>query len=259
MRSFFYGSLLIFVMLLIFPLAASANNSHLIQGHSPNSTYMPSYEPWIFAPTPSDHSVVTSDLNVINPESNEESTQESTQESTEEQNSDNQNQDDAQTKKTDKEKDKKNTDRPDRISETKVDALVSAAKNMIGNRASWDCSGFVRHMYQKYLDIELRGATDRLYFDRLVSKEKIGKLKKGTVYSIKVSKNNLRPGDLVFFQNTYNCVGRGHCTTGKNISHVGIYIGGTTIVDCTLGGTNVRKRSLNDYPWYGAKRYYIKR
>jgi N-acetylmuramoyl-L-alanine amidase len=63
-----------------------------------------------------------------------------------------------------------------------------------------------------------------------------------------VSRANLQPGDLVFFQNTYK----------SGVSHVGIYIGGDQFVHAENENTGVRVSSLssNYYGsrWYGAVR-----
>jgi cell wall-associated NlpC family hydrolase len=62
-----------------------------------------------------------------------------------------------------------------------------------------------------------------------------------------VSKDNLQPGDLVFFANTYEA----------GLSHAGIYIGGGRFVHAENEGTGVVVSSLND-GYYGS-RYYTGR
>jgi cell wall-associated NlpC family hydrolase len=63
-----------------------------------------------------------------------------------------------------------------------------------------------------------------------------------------VSRSNLQPGDLVFFQNTY--------TAG--LSHVGIYIGNNQFIHAENESTGVRISDLNSSyyssRWYGAVR-----
>ena len=66
--------------------------------------------------------------------------------------------------------------------------------------------------------------------------------KKGTA----VSKNELKPADLVFFK-----------TNGKSISHVGIYMGNGKFIHASTGGRKVEITSLSDT--YYAKRYVTAR
>ena len=69
--------------------------------------------------------------------------------------------------------------------------------------SGFDCSGFVLYCYKHFgYSFSRRASTQ--YHD-----------------GVKVAKSDLLPGDLVFFQNTY--------TTG--ISHVGVYIGGNSVVE----------------------------
>jgi cell wall-associated NlpC family hydrolase len=63
-----------------------------------------------------------------------------------------------------------------------------------------------------------------------------------------VSRANLQPGDIVFFQNTYKA----------GLSHVGIYIGNNQFVHAENENTGVRVSDLNSNyygsRWYGAVR-----
>lgn len=63
-----------------------------------------------------------------------------------------------------------------------------------------------------------------------------------------VSKSSLRPGDLVFFQNTW----------WAGLSHAGIYIGNGYMVDASSPSTGVVVSSINSTyyasRWYGARR-----
>ena len=56
----------------------------------------------------------------------------------------------------------------------------------------------------------------------------------------RVSKSDLKAGDLVFFRGT---------TGGSGISHVGIYIGGGRFVHAGTSSTGVRTDSLNSSYW----------
>ncbi len=70
----------------------------------------------------------------------------------------------------------------------------------------FDCSGFVRFMYDKVFNMHLPRSSREM-----------------SAIGNKVSKNDLQPGDLVFFQ-----------TRGKRINHVGIFIGNDTFVHSSL-------------------------
>lgn len=110
--------------------------------------------------------------------------------------------------------------------------LVATAKNLIGTKyrgggtttAGFDCSGFVGYVYND-LGIDLPRTSSGMHAT-------------GT----SVEKDDLKSGDLVFFN-----------TTGKGVSHVGIYIGdGKFIHSSTSKGVKVDK--LSD-PYYWGKRY----
>ena len=67
-------------------------------------------------------------------------------------------------------------------------------------RAGMDCSAFTRAIFRETYGVELPRTSLQMYgVGRTVA-----------------SKQNLRPGDLVFFKNTYS---------GPGVSHVGIYMG----------------------------------
>lgn len=72
--------------------------------------------------------------------------------------------------------------------------------------AGFDCSGFVRFIYNKAFNMHLPRS----------SREMSG-------IGNKISKEELQPGDLVFFQ-----------TRGQRINHVGIFIGNDTFVHSSL-------------------------
>jgi cell wall-associated NlpC family hydrolase len=60
----------------------------------------------------------------------------------------------------------------------------------------------------------------------------------------RISRENLQPGDLVFFQNTYRA----------GISHSGIYIGGGRFINAEDYGKGVKVASMGDSYW--AARYF---
>jgi cell wall-associated NlpC family hydrolase len=97
--------------------------------------------------------------------------------------------------------------------------------------SGFDCSGFVYFVYHKTLGIPV---THDMYTQ--------------TATGTRVSKANLQPGDMVFFQNTYK----------YGLSHAGIYIGNGKFIHAENESTGVVISSLsNSYwasRWYGATR-----
>lgn len=91
------------------------------------------------------------------------------------------------------------------------------------SRSGFDCSGFTRYVYAKF-GIALPHSS--------AAQARLGK---------SVSKSQLQPGDLVFFE-TYR----------KGISHVGIYIGDNKFVHAATYGRGVRTDSLSD-SYYGPR------
>ena len=91
--------------------------------------------------------------------------------------------------------------------------------------SGFDCSGFVRYVFQQAANLTLpHGA-------RAISQV-------GT----KISKDELQPGDLVFF-NTLRSV----------TSHVGIYVGNNRFIHSPSAGGTVSVTDMNDAYW--AKRF----
>ena len=119
-----------------------------------------------------------------------------------------------------------------------VEELTQISSKYIGVRysyggtsaAGFDCSGYVRHVFNEL------GITS---LDRTSS----GMYHQGTA----VSKSDLEPGDLVFFN-----------TSGGGVSHVGIFIGSGKFIHASTS-QGVIKTSLNDPHYWGNKYVGAKR
>lgn len=90
--------------------------------------------------------------------------------------------------------------------------------------SGFDCSGYVTAVFREF-DVSLPRTSSSMYG--------VGK---------SVDKNDLVPGDLVFFN-----------TSGSGISHVGIYFGGGKFIHSQTG-KGVSITDLND-KWYWGNRY----
>jgi NlpC/P60 family/S-layer homology domain len=116
--------------------------------------------------------------------------------------------------------------------ETNYDMILPASKKYIGVPYRWggttatgfDCSGFIQNVF-KTIGIQVPRTTSDMY-------------RTGTA----VKKENLRVGDLVFFN-----------TSGKGVSHAGIYIGENKFIHAS-SSKGVTISSLND-PYYWSKKY----
>lgn len=104
--------------------------------------------------------------------------------------------------------------------------VVACAKQFLGRPYVWggngpnvfDCSGFTKYVYAQF----------GYYLNRTAS----GQLSNG----VKVSRDQLRPGDLIFFDN-------GQVSTP--VSHVGIYIGGGNFIHASTNSYVVEINTLN--------------
>jgi murein DD-endopeptidase / murein LD-carboxypeptidase len=114
---------------------------------------------------------------------------------------------------------------PVRQSASNLQNLFSGIKQYLGTRyrfggespSGFDCSGFVRFMFSKELDVQLPRSSQEM-----------------SAVGIRVERNELKPGDLVFFKN------------GKNhINHVGIFIGNDTFVHSSLS-KGITRDTLNE-------------
>ena len=105
-----------------------------------------------------------------------------------------------------------------------VSKMMKLAENKVGNKYVWgatgpnnfDCSGFTSWLH-KQSGISIPRTSS--------AQSKSGKA---------VSKSNLQPGDLVFFN-----------TNGKGVSHVGMYIGGGKMIHAANSNKGVRYDDIN--------------
>jgi len=118
----------------------------------------------------------------------------------------------------------------------RASALTVAAMELVGVRyrrggtsteTGFDCSGFTRHVFETSLGLVLpRRADEQAAAAGLVA----------------VKREDLRPGDLVFFN-----------TLKRTFSHVGIYIGDNRFVHAPSQGKDVRTDDMTFGYW--AKRF----
>jgi len=124
------------------------------------------------------------------------------------------------------------------VSSDKAQIVVNAANSAVGvtyvfagaSMSGMDCSGLVVYSYAK-AGITLPHSSAQQ-----------------ATYGVAVSKANLQPGDLVFFD-----------TDGglNNINHVGIYIGGNNFISAQSGAGTVKVASLTNSYW--SQRYMTAR
>ena len=111
---------------------------------------------------------------------------------------------------------------------TTAEKIIASAKKHIGVPYVWggmtpsgfDCSGLVQYVFAEN-GVNVPRTTALQY--------KIG---------TSVSKSNLKPGDLVFFKNTYDA--------GRTVTHVGIYVGNNMMLHC---GDPIQYESLTKSYW----------
>ncbi len=123
-------------------------------------------------------------------------------------------------------------------STSSVQAVLNLAYSKIGCPYVWgaegpnsfDCSGFTSYVFRNAAGVSL---------PRTSSAQ--------SGYGRTVSKSNLQPGDLVFFN-----------TSGKGVSHVGIYVGGGNMIHSPSSGKTVSVTSINS-SYYSARFVTAKR
>jgi cell wall-associated NlpC family hydrolase len=110
--------------------------------------------------------------------------------------------------------------------------LVMTAMNFLGvpyrlggnsADAGFDCSGFTRHIFENSLGLVLpRRADEQARAQGLLA----------------IGRNELRPGDLVFFN-----------TMRRTFSHVGIYLGDGKFIHAPRTGSEVRIEDMGSSYW----------
>ena len=120
---------------------------------------------------------------------------------------------------------------------SKADQIIATAKQYLGVPYVWggtspsgfDCSGLVYYTFRQH----------GIYLNRTAATQ--------YQHGVYVSKSNLQPGDLVFFQNTYKA----------GISHVGIYVGNGQFIHASSSQGVTISYLSNSYwasHYYGARR-----
>ena len=120
---------------------------------------------------------------------------------------------------------------------SKIQRVINIAKDQLGKPYGWgaegpnsfDCSGLTYYAYKNGAGVTLPRTS--------AAQATAGRA---------VSKSDLKPGDLVFFN-----------TNGQGISHVGIYIGGGNMIHSTKPGDVVKTTSINSS--YYSSRYVTAR
>ena len=118
-----------------------------------------------------------------------------------------------------------------------ANAVIATARNYIGvpyvwggsTPAGFDCSGLVQYVFQKH-GISLNRTVATQYQQ-----------------GVAISRSNLSPGDLVFFQNT----------SSAGLSHIGIYIGNGEFIHASSSQGVTISQLSNTYwnaRYYGARR-----
>lgn len=124
----------------------------------------------------------------------------------------------------------------------RVEELLKFAESLKGIKYAYggtspatgfDCSGYVYYVFKRF-GIELVHSSAGQYKN----------------HGIPVERKDLQPADLVFFN-----------TSGKGVSHVGIYLGNDEFIHASSPGSYVKVSSLNDKYWatryVGAKRIIL--
>lgn len=122
------------------------------------------------------------------------------------------------------------TAQADKPADGRISRVINQALDMIGidyrygsatPESGLDCSGLVKYVFEQALNVAMP--------HNALAMSKIGE---------KISRADLKPGDLVFFN-----------TLQRSMSHVGIYIGDGKFVHAPRTGKKVQVVDLNDKYW----------
>jgi cell wall-associated NlpC family hydrolase len=112
--------------------------------------------------------------------------------------------------------------------------MMKVAHRSLGTRYKWggetpregfDCSGLMQYTYKQ----------SGIRIPRTAAKQRDA--------SRRISRSQLRPGDMIFFK------------TGRRSNHVGIYTGGGQFIHASTGSKRVKKESLDSSYW---RRTFVK-
>jgi cell wall-associated NlpC family hydrolase len=113
---------------------------------------------------------------------------------------------------------------------TKAEGIIDTSLSLIGIRYKWggntaaegfDCSGFVKRVYESSIGFSL-------------PRTALEMSRRGET----IKKDDLKPGDLVFFN-----------TVKRTISHVGIYLGANRFIHAPRTGASIRVDSMESKYW----------
>ncbi|MDO4906523.1 C40 family peptidase [Neisseria sp.] len=110
--------------------------------------------------------------------------------------------------------------------------LILQSMDLVGTPYRWggttengfDCSGMIQYLYKNALNVNIPRTSRQM-----------------AEASRKISPKKLKSGDLVFFN-----------TSGRGISHVGLYIGNGEFIHAPRSGSTVRTERL-DKPYYAQR------
>lgn len=144
------------------------------------------------------------------------------------------------------------TEIPQNTNKTTAQRVVDAALEYKGHSFKPEefarCADWVRHIFRK---LEVPLAVSNNPIDKAVQWNGPHSLRAQSFFGTDVGtiirdKNQLKPGDLIAWANTYGNFNKGA------ITHVGIYVGNGMIIDRSTRSQPIRKRSIDTFPHFVA-------